>query len=195
MVAVFHNSERQNNTESSAPSSETQSKRSIDPDKERAIKDIVATDEKIHEAFSSFSESDYNNFMKKNIVPKRLQYSDADINQVFIETLVARKKEAKNIHDRKLQLKNAERELGPKPRNSAWDGSVRCVKEYLEQTLDDPSSIEFVSWSGVYIENINGMKSWAVRVRYRAKNAFGAYVLKDELALIRDDQVQLMMTN
>jgi len=195
LVAIFHKGEQQNGSTGNTPANQSQSNRVIDPDKVQAIKEVVATDEKIHKAFSSLSESEYDNFMKKNIVPQRLQYPDPDINQVFIQTLIARKKEAKTIHDRKVQLKNAEQELGPKPQNSAWDGSVRCVKEYLEQTLDDPSSVEYVSWSAVYVENINGMKSWAVRVKYRAKNALGAYVLKDEIALIKDNQVQVMMTN
>jgi len=178
-----------------SPASESSSTKKIDPDKEKAIRDMVVTKEEIRNAFSSFTETEYADFIDKDIVPKRLQYSDADINKVFLKTLRARKEEAKKIHERKLQLKEQQKELGPRPENSSWDASVDCVKEYLQETLDDPSSVEYVGWSAVYIENINGMKSWAVRVKYRAKNSFGAYILQDQVALIRDNKVQLMIAN
>ncbi len=63
--------------------------------------------------------------------------------------------------------------------NSAWDGSVSQVKEYLRKNLNDAKSVEYVEWSPVFkFEDGSG---FAVRCKYRAKNSFGAYVLEEKL--------------
>ena len=59
--------------------------------------------------------------------------------------------------------------------NSSWDGSVSQVKDYLKVTLKDPKSLEFIEWSKV-IKNDDG--DFNVRVKFRAKNSFGGYVLE-----------------
>lgn len=61
--------------------------------------------------------------------------------------------------------------------NSEFDGSVSQIKSYLKSNAKDPSSLEFISWSPV-VETNNG---FMVRVKYRAKNSFGALVVEEKV--------------
>ncbi|MEW6595673.1 MAG: zinc ribbon domain-containing protein [Thermodesulfobacteriota bacterium] len=61
--------------------------------------------------------------------------------------------------------------------NSAWDGSVAQVETWLRQNLKDPDSLEFIEWSRV----VKGKGGFMVRVKYRAKNSFGGYVVEQKL--------------
>lgn len=79
--------------------------------------------------------------------------------------------------------------IGEKPFQSSWDGEVLAVKRYLRATLNDYESSEFVEWSPVSKVNIEGRLYWGVRLKLRAKNAFGAYVLRDTYYFIRFDEV------
>lgn len=79
--------------------------------------------------------------------------------------------------------------IGPKPQQSAMDGSVPVVDRYLRDTLNDYQSAEYVEWSPVTPAKINGESFWAVRLKLRAKNAFGAKMLKDTYFVIRNEQV------
>lgn len=87
------------------------------------------------------------------------------------------------------QNRQAEKGRGPKPEPSNWDGSFRCVKEYLKRNLNDPGSVKYESW----YEAVEHGEYWAVRVRFRAKNAFGGYVLEDKIALIQNSEVVQML--
>lgn len=62
--------------------------------------------------------------------------------------------------------------------NSSWDASVKQVKEYLKKNAKDASSIEYLEWSSVRREPDG---NFAVRVKYRAKNSFGAFVVENVL--------------
>ena len=79
--------------------------------------------------------------------------------------------------------------LGPKPKNSEWDGRVAPVVEYLKNNLNDYDSSEFVEWSPVTKLEVKGEPFWAVRLKLRAKNAFGGYILKDTFYFIRQNRV------
>lgn len=79
--------------------------------------------------------------------------------------------------------------LGPKPENSGWDGSVRCVDQYLKQTLNDYDSAEYVEWSPVIRMDTKEGPYWAVRLKLRATNAFGGKILKEVLFFIRQNRV------
>jgi len=57
--------------------------------------------------------------------------------------------------------------------NSAFDGSVRQVEQYLKRNLKDPDSLQAMEWSPV---RKNG-SGFVVSVRYRAKNSFGGYIV------------------
>lgn len=79
--------------------------------------------------------------------------------------------------------------LGEKPKNSEWDGSVLAVKEYLQNNLNDYSSSEFVEWSTVTKIYVGKEPYWAVRLKLRAKNAFGALILRDTYYFMRKNTV------
>lgn len=79
--------------------------------------------------------------------------------------------------------------LGEKPKNSEWDGSVRPAENYLKQALNDYGSSEYISWSPVKKVYIGKEPYWGTMVKLRAKNAFGAYIVKDVVFLIRNGQV------
>ena len=63
------------------------------------------------------------------------------------------------------------------PQNSAWDGSVSQVKDYLRKVLNDPYSVKYEEWSPVS----KTATGFAVRCKYRAKNSFGAYILAHQI--------------
>lgn len=79
--------------------------------------------------------------------------------------------------------------LGPKPKNSEWDGRVDAVVKYLRRNLNDYDSSEFVEWSPVTKLKVKGEPFWVVRLKLRAKNAFGGYILKDTFYFIRQNEV------
>ncbi len=61
--------------------------------------------------------------------------------------------------------------------NSAWDGSVHQVERWFKQNLNDPDSFEAIEWSKV-AERDDG---FLVRVKYRAKNSLGGYVVENQV--------------
>lgn len=79
--------------------------------------------------------------------------------------------------------------LGEKPMQSGWDGDVLPVKQYLRKALNDYDSSEFVEWSPVSKVYIGKEPYWGVRLKLRAKNAFGAYIVRDTYYFIRNNQV------
>jgi len=60
--------------------------------------------------------------------------------------------------------------------NSGFDGSVRQIEDYLKKTLNDPFSVKFESW-GEVMRFETGPCTYMAWCRYRAKNAYGGYVL------------------
>ncbi len=79
--------------------------------------------------------------------------------------------------------------LGEKPENSAWDGSVRPAEKYLKEVLNDYSSSEYLDWTKVAKVYEGKEPYWHTTVRLRAKNAFGAFIVKDIAFWIRRGQV------
>ena len=63
-------------------------------------------------------------------------------------------------------------------KNSEWDASVSQVKKWLKANLKDPGSLEFIEWSPVSKRDGGG---FMVRVKYRAKNSFGGYVVNNKV--------------
>jgi hypothetical protein len=61
------------------------------------------------------------------------------------------------------------------PMQSAYDGSVRAVRAYLENTLNDPESYTPAEWG--QLTNYEG--KFYVSHSFRAKNKFGGMVLQD----------------
>jgi RNA polymerase subunit RPABC4/transcription elongation factor Spt4 len=62
--------------------------------------------------------------------------------------------------------------------NSELDGSVEQVKSWLQENLKDPDSLQFIEWSPV--QKIYDGR-FMVRVKYRAKNSFGGYVIENKI--------------
>lgn len=88
---------------------------------------------------------------------------------------------AANIDGTRPTQRAAQREAAREPvYNSGWDGSVRQVERFLKDTLKDPSSFQAVQWYPVQ-KDADG---YVVRVRYRARNSFGALVLEDRVFLL-----------
>lgn len=61
--------------------------------------------------------------------------------------------------------------------------------DYLRDNLNDYDSSEFVEWSPVAKLEVKGEPYWVVRLKLRAKNAFGGYVLKNTFYFIRQNKV------
>ena len=76
-------------------------------------------------------------------------------------------------------------------KNSEWDGSVSQVKSYIKANAKDPKSLKFISWSPV-TETDNG---FLVRVKYRAKNSFGALVVEEKLFLLNSSGTIVKWSN
>ncbi len=79
-----------------------------------------------------------------------------------------------------LDTTQKQRPTPPQPAvsNSGWDGSVYQVERYLKRNLKDPGSFEAIEWSPV----VKGADdSFTVRVKYRAKNSFGGYVIEQQI--------------
>jgi hypothetical protein len=79
--------------------------------------------------------------------------------------------------------------MGEKPAQSSFDGDVGPVKEYLKEALNDYDSSEFVEWSPVTKVYLGKEPYWGVRLKLRAKNAFGAYILRDTYYFMRNNKV------
>jgi hypothetical protein len=79
--------------------------------------------------------------------------------------------------------------LGDKPVNSPYDGRVDAVVEYLKANLNDYDDSEWLEWSPVVKMKVKNEPFWAVRLKLRAKNAFGGKILKDVVFFIRNNQV------
>lgn len=65
--------------------------------------------------------------------------------------------------------------------NSSWDGAVSQVNSWLRSNLKDPHSLEYIDWSPVAKRDEGG---FMVRVKYRAKNSFGGYVVDDKVFVL-----------
>lgn len=78
--------------------------------------------------------------------------------------------------------------LGDKPVQSA-NGKVQIVMNWFQEYLHDPYSMKIVRWSKPEKENFAGEPYWVVRVRLRAKNSFGAYILNDYTFFIRRNKI------
>ncbi|NQV36261.1 MAG: hypothetical protein HQ515_26450 [Phycisphaeraceae bacterium] len=58
---------------------------------------------------------------------------------------------------------------------SAWDGSHRAIKEYIENRLKDPDSFEHIE---TRITPVNPQGEHSLTMKYRAKNSLGGYVIE-----------------
>jgi hypothetical protein len=61
-------------------------------------------------------------------------------------------------------------------------GAVSQVQEYLKATANDADSIKYLEWSRVE----KTRHGYSVRCKFRAKNAFGAYILHNKVFEMTD---------
>ena len=122
--------------------------------------------------------------------------ADIELAEKELQIVVSLDPDNESIETIKKQLNEAQsiiNEIGSKPKNSVWDAAIKPVVDYLKANLKDPDSLEFIEWSQVILQEVQGKKYWAVRVKYRAKNSFGGYVVEEKLALIQHDTVVRML--
>ena len=86
------------------------------------------------------------------------------------------------MHEEGKQKSDREKKM-PKIQNSAWDGSVYQVKNYLKKNLKDPDSYESIEWGSVVEKDGN----YQVRHKYRAKNSFGGFVVENCLFILNKE--------
>lgn len=133
------------------------------------------------------------------IKPENLEYADVeriDDTRLALQNL---SKEDKNYKEAQLLTKKlidrtapvaAEKFLlGDKPKSSSYDGRVQPAVDYLRANLNDYDSCEFVNWYQVVKTTYEKKPAWGVKLRLRAKNAFGAFIVKDVFFYIRQNQV------
>ena len=77
---------------------------------------------------------------------------------------------------------------GPKPVNSAWDGSVSAIERAVKANMHDQSSYEHVRTTVPVVEG----DYWTVLSSFRGKNVFGAKVLNTKKFYIQLGQVVKM---
>lgn len=68
-----------------------------------------------------------------------------------------------------------------KVRNNPLDSSVYQVEKYLKNNMLDPSSYDPIEWSAVQKKENGVNYSFYVRHKFRAKNAFGGYVIENKI--------------
>jgi hypothetical protein len=65
---------------------------------------------------------------------------------------------------------------GPEPERSAWDGTYDGVERYFKEIANDPDSVDFSGCTGMTLRGPPAC--WVTVCNVRAKNAFGAKILK-----------------
>lgn len=75
---------------------------------------------------------------------------------------------------------------GPKPETGILDGECPIIDKFLKSVANDYNSVEVVDCTSVYEWRDN---AWAQRVRFRAKNGFGAKVINDWVFIMRNGSV------
>ncbi len=83
--------------------------------------------------------------------------------------------------ERARQAKAAAEELvraycGPQPERSAWDGTYDGVEHYFKKIANDPDSVDFAGCTPMVLKG--PPKCWVTLCNVRAKNGFGAKILR-----------------
>jgi tetratricopeptide (TPR) repeat protein len=91
----------------------------------------------------------------------------------------------RRIAEARRKAEELERRRGPSPGYMGIKEPVWPVKVYLESSLKDPDSLQYIDWSSAAPVD----DYWVVRCKYRAKNSFGGYVVEERLFYIQQSQV------
>lgn len=98
--------------------------------------------------------------------------------------------QAKAAEDAQMRAEVAKRGVRPIP--SPWDGITAEANAYLKRNLKDYRSMELIECSDAITW---GENAWAQRVKYRAKNSFGGYVIENQIFVIKDGRVIDVLAN
>ena len=98
-------------------------------------------------------------------------------------------KEADALTEKVAKTFLNEEMAGDMPETWSYDGRVMCVDSYLRRALNDYDSAEYLEWGSPEKVKIKGVTYWQVGLRLRAKNAFGAMIVKTMTFLIQRNQV------
>jgi len=133
------------------------------------------------------------NYDANSLTYKKLLSLDPDNGQYkkefeFYQEKIAARKKIKMGEERLAAAKKKNRleRFGPPPENSAWDGSVLCVKQYLRSVAKDPDSLVFERWGEIAHNDKDG---WLVWCDFRGKNSFGGYTRDIKWFVIRHNKV------
>lgn len=87
---------------------------------------------------------------------------------------------------KEIERKEQEKNRGPKPKDGWWDGACEEIHTFFKHNLNDYKSLDVIEASRIVPW---GETTWAQRVKYRAKNAFGGYVLDNRVFVIENGMV------
>ena len=79
--------------------------------------------------------------------------------------------------------------IGSQPTKSG--GKIAAVDAWLQENLDDPSKLQYVSTSEAARVEWRGESFWGARVKFRATNKFGAKVLEHVVFLMVNGRVTI----
>ena len=86
------------------------------------------------------------------------------------------------------QLIKSPTSAGPMPTQLA-NGQIPAVVRYLNDNLHDPYSMKLLKWSKLRVVYRDGQPFWYVSLRMRAKNGFGAYILRNAGFYLKNNKV------
>ena len=113
---------------------------------------------------------------RERVASTRKLIADAD-NQIRLASL--------ENNERTSRLSSV---VGPRPPQLA-NGQVPAVIRYLNDSLNDPYSMKLLNWSKLSIVYRRDQPFWYVTLRLRAKNGFGAYILREAGFYLRNNKV------
>jgi hypothetical protein len=119
-------------------------------------------------------------------IKKRLETLKADLNKAAEDKEF--RKEVTGMQksiDSRIKEINGLIVAGPEPEG---EGQI-AVARYLRRNLNDYDSSEFLAWTKPILVTIKGQPVWRVSLRLRAKNAFGAYIVRTPTFYIADNTV------
>jgi LysM repeat protein len=85
--------------------------------------------------------------------------------------------------------KNIENNISGQKPTQLGNGNVPIVMTWFQNNLNDPYSMKIVNWGKVVKVGSGTETNWAVIVRLRAKNLYGAYVLNQYIFFIRQNKI------
>ena len=106
----------------------------------------------------------------------------------FVEQLSKKEREARREAKAKVEKEKSEASIRGKPPTEGFT-IPQAADKYLKTNLNDYDDSEYLERSVVVKSTYKGKPVWSVKVKIRAKNAFGAKIIKIVHFHIQHDQV------